>query len=204
MPSVRVRRGPYTPLQESTAPNHTLYSLFRPPSGHAAQNNLSRQEPGITQEPVAENAPPVPSLRRPPSRIHDHVTRFSSIGASATRPAIPAPSSTQTNLQNQQRPRSNTLPHPANFYRSTDNDNILAIPGQNANVLVRAPSPDDQQSSVIGSFLSLPDAQRAPPAGNQQTEDLHHHDDIVEHLDVIDAQVATVANLTNAANAILM
>lgn len=56
-------------------------------------------------------------------------------------------------------------------------------------------------------------------------EEEHHHDDIVEHLDVIgeilssfhsnerlnepttaitDAQVATVSNLTNAANSILM
>ncbi|KAF5390679.1 hypothetical protein D9757_002701 [Collybiopsis confluens] len=31
-----------------------------------------------------------------------------------------------------------------------------------------------------------------------------HHDDIVEHLDVIDPQVATACNLTNAANAILI
>ncbi|KIY49302.1 hypothetical protein FISHEDRAFT_17992, partial [Fistulina hepatica ATCC 64428] len=31
-----------------------------------------------------------------------------------------------------------------------------------------------------------------------------HHDDIVEHLDVIDAQVGTVSNLTNATNTILI
>ncbi|KAH7914214.1 hypothetical protein BJ138DRAFT_1000597 [Hygrophoropsis aurantiaca] len=37
-----------------------------------------------------------------------------------------------------------------------------------------------------------------------QIEELHHHDDIVEHLDVIDPQVSTVANLANAANAILI
>lgn len=34
--------------------------------------------------------------------------------------------------------------------------------------------------------------------------DGHHHDDIVDHLDVVDPQVATVSNLTNAANSILI
>lgn len=34
--------------------------------------------------------------------------------------------------------------------------------------------------------------------------DVHHHDDIVEHLDVIDSQIGAVSSLTNAANAIIM
>ncbi|KAG1783240.1 hypothetical protein EV702DRAFT_1060773 [Suillus placidus] len=33
---------------------------------------------------------------------------------------------------------------------------------------------------------------------------VHHHDDIVDHLDVIDPQVATVSSLANAANSILI
>jgi hypothetical protein len=32
----------------------------------------------------------------------------------------------------------------------------------------------------------------------------HHHDDVVEHLDVIDSQVGAVSNLTNAANSIVI
>ncbi|KAF8812537.1 hypothetical protein BYT27DRAFT_7182981 [Phlegmacium glaucopus] len=32
----------------------------------------------------------------------------------------------------------------------------------------------------------------------------HHHDDVVEHLDVIDSQIGTVSSLTNAANAIMI
>jgi len=54
----------------------------------------------------------------------------------------------------------------------------------------------DGEPGLIGSALSLPTA----PGEN---DGLDHHDDIVEHLDVIDPQVGTVSTLTNAANAIL-
>lgn len=39
-------------------------------------------------------------------------------------------------------------------------------------------------------------------ADNDQDE--HHHDDVVEHLDVIDPQIGAFSNLTNAANAIII
>ena len=81
---------------------------------------------------------------------------------------------------------------------------------QQPNVLV----PLDPQSGAIGSALSLP--RQDEPGG-----DLHHHEDIVEHLDVIgvclnptgyffiyfvrlDPAVATVSSLANGANALLM
>ncbi|KAG9039627.1 hypothetical protein FRB95_009208 [Tulasnella sp. JGI-2019a] len=50
----------------------------------------------------------------------------------------------------------------------------------------------------IGSALSLPRDER----GMNYSE--HHHDEIVDHLDVIDPQVATVTNLSNAANSIFL
>jgi len=50
----------------------------------------------------------------------------------------------------------------------------------------------------IGSALSLPRAER----GDDYDE--HHHDEIVDHLDVIDPQVATMTNLSNAANSIFL
>ncbi|KAF7301767.1 hypothetical protein MIND_00742300 [Mycena indigotica] len=68
--------------------------------------------------------------------------------------------------------------------------------GTNTDVVVRARS--DGQPGLIGSALSLPSSQ-----GQDTADELDHHDDVVDHLDVIDPQVATVQTLTNAANAIL-
>lgn len=81
-------------------------------------------------------------------------------------------------------------------------------------------SDEGEEPGRIGSALSLPHTDLS-----DTPEEEHHHDDIVEHLDVIgkslsllfacsvlfnimsvtpDPQVATVSNLTNAANSILM
>ncbi|KAK7060548.1 hypothetical protein VNI00_001314 [Paramarasmius palmivorus] len=69
---------------------------------------------------------------------------------------------------------------------------VVTLEGQSANVQV----PTDGQPGRIGSALSFDD-------GVSEEEGDHHHDDIVEHLEVIDPQVATVSHLTNAANSIL-
>jgi len=61
----------------------------------------------------------------------------------------------------------------------------------------------DGEPGLIGSALSLPHSQNLGGM-RMEDDDEHHHDDIVEHLDVIDPEVATVANLTNAANSILI
>ncbi|KAJ6515788.1 hypothetical protein C8R45DRAFT_218871 [Mycena sanguinolenta] len=66
--------------------------------------------------------------------------------------------------------------------------------GAQTDIVVRARS--DGEPGLVGSALSLPHS-------NQGDELDHHHDDIVEHLDVIDPQVGTVSTLTNAANALL-
>ncbi|KAJ7228563.1 hypothetical protein GGX14DRAFT_692535 [Mycena pura] len=70
--------------------------------------------------------------------------------------------------------------------------------GAQTDVVVRARP--DGEPGLIGSALSLPSSHDAIGA---EGEDGDHHDDVVEHLDVIDAQVGTVSTLTNAANAIL-
>ncbi|KIO32803.1 hypothetical protein M407DRAFT_66291 [Tulasnella calospora MUT 4182] len=83
----------------------------------------------------------------------------------------------------------------------------------------RAPSPKDRRSSYgseqpavdirlsrddlegqVGSALSLPEDEIA----DYDDYDEHHHDEIVDHLDVIDPQVATVTHLSNAANSIFL
>ncbi|KAI3612115.1 integral membrane protein [Moniliophthora roreri] len=69
---------------------------------------------------------------------------------------------------------------------------LVTLPGPTADIQV----PNDGRPGLIDSALSLPE-------GATQGQDGHHHDDIVEHLEVIDPQVATVSHLTNAANSIL-
>ncbi|KAF7292416.1 hypothetical protein HMN09_01225700 [Mycena chlorophos] len=70
--------------------------------------------------------------------------------------------------------------------------------GSNADgVVVAVRARADGQQGLIGSALSVPSTH----AGDNV--DFEHHDEVVDHLDVIDPQVATVATLTNAANAIL-
>ncbi|KAK7061818.1 hypothetical protein R3P38DRAFT_2831728 [Favolaschia claudopus] len=65
--------------------------------------------------------------------------------------------------------------------------------GAQTDVVTRARP--DGEPGLIESNLSLPHT--------GQANELDHHDDIVEHLDVIDPQVGTVSTLTNAANALL-
>ncbi|KAG2141790.1 uncharacterized protein EDB93DRAFT_1089213 [Suillus bovinus] len=55
----------------------------------------------------------------------------------------------------------------------------------------------DRAPGIIESALQLQQSQHLD-------ESIDHHDDIVDHLDAIDPQVATVSSLANAANCILM
>ncbi|KAF5344065.1 hypothetical protein D9758_008854 [Tetrapyrgos nigripes] len=70
---------------------------------------------------------------------------------------------------------------------------VVTLEGSVANLQV----PNDGATGIIGSVLDL-------TAQEEQGDGSHHHDDIVEHLDVIDPQVGTVSSLTNAANSILI
>ncbi|KAG5639269.1 hypothetical protein H0H81_004930 [Sphagnurus paluster] len=93
-------------------------------------------------------------------------------------------------------------------------DGMVTLEGSQADILM----PSNGEHGVIGSALSLPGSENE--AHSFVLPDVHH-DDVVEHLDVIgkyfkipscimslrkrlDPQVGTVSNLTNAANAILM
>jgi len=78
-------------------------------------------------------------------------------------------------------------------------DGVRTIEGLQANVIM---DPSSGEPGRIESTLSLPH----PQLEGQELRivDVHHHDDIVEHLDVIDSQIGAVSSLTNAANAIIM
>ncbi|TFY59690.1 hypothetical protein EVJ58_g5638 [Rhodofomes roseus] len=79
---------------------------------------------------------------------------------------------------------------------------MISLEGPQTDVLV----PKSQhEPGRVGSSLSLPHSQRSSYGNFDVDFDGDHHpDDIVEHLDVIDPQIATVATLTNAANAIVI
>ncbi|KIP10738.1 hypothetical protein PHLGIDRAFT_22173 [Phlebiopsis gigantea 11061_1 CR5-6] len=75
--------------------------------------------------------------------------------------------------------------------RREDSSDVVSLRGSAENVEYRG---DSRRMGRIGSALNF----------HEDGDDgLHHEDDIVEHLDVIDPAIATVSTLTNAANAIV-
>ncbi|KAG8742573.1 hypothetical protein FRC10_001238 [Ceratobasidium sp. 414] len=59
---------------------------------------------------------------------------------------------------------------------------------------------------AVGSALSLHSGE-LPPASlltEPGMDELHHHDDVVEHLSVIDNHISTVSNLSNVSNSIII
>ncbi|KAJ1308411.1 hypothetical protein OPQ81_004116 [Rhizoctonia solani] len=63
--------------------------------------------------------------------------------------------------------------------------------------------PEDMRGAV-GSALSLHSGEGVPPGSALTEPDLHHHDDVVEHLSVIDNHISTVSNLSNVSNSIII
>ncbi|KAJ6598954.1 hypothetical protein DFH09DRAFT_19508 [Mycena vulgaris] len=128
-----------------------------------------------TPVPPATPAPPFLTNSVRGSRVQSHIT--GSLGRASAVGRTISPGS-----------NDNGRPHtPLSRHSGSQTDVVL-----NARA--------DGGSGLIGSALSLPDSHHAVGENGQ---DLDHHDDIVEHLDVIDPQVGTVSTLTNAANAIL-
>ncbi|KAI9448157.1 hypothetical protein H4582DRAFT_1898905 [Lactarius indigo] len=88
--------------------------------------------------------------------------------------------------------------------------------GTSAEVVIPGPRGPTFRASRVQSALSSSPSRAGPDSDSDSDvdsededrvleDDEHHHDDdVVDHLDVIDPQVATVATLTNAANAILL
>ncbi|KAH9943489.1 golgi-body localization protein domain-containing protein [Epithele typhae] len=64
--------------------------------------------------------------------------------------------------------------------------------------------PDEHERGIEGSQVNLALEEMEDAYSAHDRMDTHHHDDIVEHLDVIDPQISTVSTLTNAANAIVV
>lgn len=204
MPSVRVKRGHnnYAALDDDTQGrqashprrrrSHTLSSLFTPdPPAQRADSTSSA--PGSTPP-----TNPYGTIPRRGSRVADHVMRGSVRSSQA--PTLRERNSSQPL-------RASPTSHDDGSYERDSAGNYL-IEGAQETVAV----PQDPLHGRVGSALSL--------QSQQGDENGHHEDDIVDHLDVIgtlsvdalsvsshafsDPAIATVSNLANAANAIVM
>ena len=175
MHSVRVKRGQYASLQDGpqeriTRPrSRSLATIFGSPTlpstsvvpvlpqeqGHVRQRSQTLSVPG--GDPTRSTVSPPRTLRRPSSKIHDHIM-------SSTRGG-----STRRYLQPEGGPDSPLLGR----RRDDEGSDIVSLQGSAGNVEYRG---DARRMGRIGSALSLP---------SDEYDDAHHEDDIVEHLDVI-------------------
>lgn len=122
------------------------------------------------------------------SRVHAHCMRNS---LRNSRPGIPGEQIT--------RPNSRIEVVHVDNPPSRLSDGARTLEGLQADVIMDRSSGEPGR---IQSSLSLP----YPQLEGQEVRivDVHHHDDIVEHLDVIDSQIGAVSSLTNAANSIII
>ncbi|KAG9045231.1 hypothetical protein FS837_006792 [Tulasnella sp. UAMH 9824] len=221
MPSVRVRRAggrPYTVIQDSPPQRQ---SSLRPGSPTSVQTddpqNLRPQSerinppepepvrprrrgtiaslfmptttPQVTVSPTDGGAPAYVLPRRDGYPPDDSAWRGSMIADTVLR-------GRQTLKNKSSEPR--LLSPPPEGRAASPKDRRSSYGSEQPAVDIRL-SRDDLEGQV-GSALSLPEDEIA----DYDDYDEHHHDEIVDHLDVIDPQVATVTHLSNAVNSIFL
>ncbi|OAX44552.1 hypothetical protein K503DRAFT_305794 [Rhizopogon vinicolor AM-OR11-026] len=76
-------------------------------------------------------------------------------------------------------------------------DRTVTMQGSQADIVIHTQT-GNRTPGIVESVRSLERSYQF------DASDVHHHDDIVDHLDAIDPQVATVSSLANTANAILI
>ncbi|KAL1747712.1 hypothetical protein HDZ31DRAFT_31309 [Schizophyllum fasciatum] len=194
MPSVRVRRSTYFNLNDASPQPEPrpLATIFSQPStipGRRRAHTLDGTADTSRHANVSQNS------AGDSSQDDFRRTLFETTGSRVQSQCVKPP----------RRPRFSFVEGSPSASRSPERrrprsagSEMVTVEGASADVRLHAQGADP---SLIGSALSLTSTrQSANPFGDEQ----HHHDDIVEHLDVIDPQVGTVANLTNAANAIII
>ncbi|KAL0572041.1 hypothetical protein V5O48_009919 [Marasmius crinis-equi] len=185
MPSVRVRRSHYSTLTDTSQPTSTpLHSLYIPPE--QSNNHHTTTSPTSLRDgdrEAIEQKSPYSTVRSGRRRAGSRV--YSSLRLA--EPPLLSERPSQGNLQSR---------------RPATAEGVITYEGSATDIQL----PGDDHHSLIGSALNLPQPveRNGRPAVVRPLDDIHHHDDIVEHLEVIDPQVATVSHLTNAANSILI
>jgi hypothetical protein len=181
MPSIRIRKSAYSaldssPEQPATFPR-SLANIFGSPIAGQHRPDISITQQDASGRPQSEflepprpdspELPMAPMRRRPRagSRVSNHLLnkpslRFSEAGSAARshRSSVDA----------------------GTGFSGSPRGGMITLEGEQADVIVHS----DGEPGAIGSALSLPRS-----TGGQSFQDLmeneHHHDDIVEHLDVI-------------------
>ncbi|PPQ99078.1 hypothetical protein CVT24_003638 [Panaeolus cyanescens] len=189
MPSVKVRGHPYNnlhevfdlPQEQSTNRIHTQRSL---PGLWSTANDDQAQLSTPTPVPTGR-----PRAFTTTSRIYAHTLRNSQIRNSTYGRTEP-PLDLSTSIPKAASPTDN---HPT----TEEQLQPVIVHGSHADLRLSAHS----YPGLVERSLNEPTDER--PLDSTR-DHLHHHDDIVEHLDVIDSQVAVVSSLTNAVNAIVI
>ncbi|KAE9397111.1 hypothetical protein BT96DRAFT_996076 [Gymnopus androsaceus JB14] len=177
MPSVRIKKHSYSSLgNQSVSPSEGY-----PPRSLANLFKRGPQEGPSSRSPhegpTTGRIPTATTMgRRTGSRVQDHLLPL--LG------------------QERGRARAMSLPHRYRLNQpSPVGSGVVTLEGEAVDVQVSGGG----EPGRIDSALSL------SSYNDPEISELdHHHDDIVEHLDVIDPQVATATDLTNAANSILI
>ena len=184
MPSIRVKRGEYTSLAD-VQEGPTRQPLSRdtytqpPPSSPPPQRTLT-EHPTIARHNGRQRSSTsgtggsdAPSFRkRRPSRVSEHIlaARRASRAASRRYKDVDANAEDTQKLRSQEQP-----PGVGGSGRE-----MVALQGSHEQIVY---SGNRQHPGLVGSALSLPDSIES----RYSQDDFMHHDDIVEHLDVIGA-----------------
>ncbi|KAG1768118.1 hypothetical protein EDD22DRAFT_257356 [Suillus occidentalis] len=197
MPSIRIRKTPstYIPLPtrfdndiEASSRSITVRgqrsmgSIPRPTDAHNAQINVVMGNKQRLRSHTTSGA--FESVSRPPinrersgsrSKVVEHVL-------SSRRPSVSPPSLSRHGS-----------------FAALDGYGTIRDRLQVSQTDISTHSqPDVRAPGIVESVLELQQSQQLDESI------VHHHDDIVDHLDAIDPQVATVSSLANAANSILI
>ncbi|KAK7695911.1 hypothetical protein QCA50_000550 [Cerrena zonata] len=208
MPSIRIKRS-YAAIQENADGQQFLEPPPRPQRRSRSWSQIYQQpQTSVPPLPVPEKAPqprvrprshtvdggppPVaqdegtPRLRtRMPSRVRQHILSMPKV------PRVQSVEQRDESLIAQARRSIHS------FSTRSDRSDMISLEGIQEDILIPA-DPGHEPGRISRAFSNQSSEQNRDDAFEE-----HHHDDIVEHLDVIDPQVATVSTLTNAANAIM-
>ena len=171
MPSVRVRRSHYSSLtDEPQTPRPLLDSLYIPPN--QADNNPLAASPtsiGNVESHESQTTSPFATMRTGRRRAGSRVYNSLRLG--------------EPPLLGERASRGNLEPT-----RPASADGPIIYEGSATNVQLVG----DDHHSLIGSALDLPQPveREGRPAVVRPQDGIHHHDDIVEHLEVIGAQTS--------------
>ncbi|KAH9853535.1 hypothetical protein C2E23DRAFT_821747 [Lenzites betulinus] len=197
MPSVRVKKGQgYQSIDDAPATgrprSQSLVTILRPGPAQTPKEestaDLRRSRTHTSDGSITNGGRPPVGRPRALSKVSQHIsstTRHIPQLPSARPPQTPGPPHL-SDIQETSAPQS---------FRGRRADSYT-VEGQQADLRVPLGGDQDRAGSSISLALEELD--------QEQGNDIHHSDDIVEHLDVIDPQISTVSTLTNAANAIVV